>query len=285
MKAFVSILILLACGVAQADVIDFYLYTTTHSKSANKTAKFMVHIIRTNLVNYAVNEQSDYKCSVRPTNPGEFNCKVPGLARFPGTVSEATARSFLTQVKDIRGTDIVELKKTQAGVFQAVLKNDDVYHVVMDVPFVQDNSMKCQLSVVYARNKATMKCESAFIAGSGFMVRDIPIVTTHAGLLILGAPQYAYDAAEVTVSKWRQDNAEAIAKVHEVLNGMARMKRLSGLEFSKAAQLGVMLRSWEGGTPFFYRSGNGYEGTERLDIISSGRVKHIHRDGTPRKGH
>lgn len=49
---------------AMADELDFYVFKTRHSKSANKSANFEVEVLKTNRSTFRVNQKSDFDCTV-----------------------------------------------------------------------------------------------------------------------------------------------------------------------------------------------------------------------------
>lgn len=212
---FIATLTLFAAAVqnARADIVDYFQFRTQHSEFAGKTAGFKIKIERSHRYDPGQHDIKEIRCKAHPTRPsGGFTCK--GLsARFYNELDNA---NFLARYAyNTWGQPLRDARKIENDSYQFSLKNGFIYHVKIPAPFVEDDSMECQISIVAALNRGSIRCRSEFFPENKFEVKDVLVQYIRGSDFLWG-----YDENNLV----KRDPKE-LAKVREVISGMNQLKK------------------------------------------------------------
>jgi hypothetical protein len=267
-------LIFLAASAAHADEVDFYLFRTEYSSKGNKEAKFDVEVLETNAIDRDINRSKSYTCRVHPLSADSLNCIVRDVQVIIKADAEG-AKTILALSDGVKPEEIVEIKAKKDGVFQVLLQHDRIFHVTLNPPFVGDNSMECEVSIMWDHMTGMIRCRSELFPEQKFMVRDLPVIGTRYGRLEFGATRRYYGEDNAS---WEKRNETAIAKVREAVAGMARLKKLT---LAEATALSISFPVMNDDSPTYPVL---IDGLAASKIELRGKVQHVHRGVEGRKG-
>jgi hypothetical protein len=267
-------LIFLAATAAHADELDFYSFRTEYNSKGNKEAKFEVEVLETNAIDRDVNRSKTYTCRVHPLSADSLNCIVRDVQVIIKADAEG-AKTILALSDAVKPEEIVEIKAKKDGVFQVLLQHDRIFHVTLNAPFVGDNSMECEVSIMWDHMTGMIRCRSELYPEQKFMVRDLPVTSTQYGVLTFGVQRRTryQDPTE-----WQKANADTLAKVREAVAGMARLKKIQLSEATAETVSFAVL--YDDAPPHLVQ----IDGRTHQEIELRGKVQHVHRGVEGRKG-